>query len=79
MERLYSDESVYANIFLSFSKDINTEEDLLNVGTTSYHNLFGILSTLEPFSELWHVVLEFHESYDVWCNRTQTLLLRYIE
>ncbi|KAK7575999.1 hypothetical protein V9T40_012285 [Parthenolecanium corni] len=48
--------------------EINIEEELLNISSTSYLNLNEIMTNLKPFRELWHTVLNFHESHENWCN-----------
>lgn len=54
------------------------EEDLLNIGITSYQTLYDIINNVEPFSDLWHVVLKFQECYDIWCNSKSFIMLKTI-
>ncbi|XP_063226606.1 dynein axonemal heavy chain 3 [Bacillus rossius redtenbacheri] len=45
---------------------INEEEQLLDLGVTSFTVLQSMFTALDPLERLWHTVLDFHRSYNTW-------------
>jgi dynein heavy chain len=45
---------------------INEEETLLEFEVSPFKLLKTMLAAVEPFDRLWHIVLDFHLSYDKW-------------
>ena len=50
------------------SEEINAQEKILGMITTSFQNIGAAISRLEPFLILWTTSHQFFESYNKWTN-----------
>ncbi|XP_026687539.1 dynein heavy chain 3, axonemal-like, partial [Diaphorina citri] len=48
------------------ARQINEEQELLKMVRTNYETVDEMLERLEPFDQLWSIILEFRESSDLW-------------
>jgi len=49
-------------------QSINHTEKLLDLEVTPYTQLHSMVAASEPFDNLWHIVRDFHNYYEVWFN-----------
>ena len=55
-------------LLFDFSKQLNTEEELLEFEATQFPILQAMIAYKEPYDKLWRTTLSFHNKNEAWLN-----------
>lgn len=61
-------------LLFDFSKQLNTEEELLEFEATQFPILQAMIAYKEPYDKLWRTTLSFHNKNEAWLNGNRVFL-----
>ena len=66
-------------LLFDFSKQLNTEEELLEFEATQFPILQAMIAYKEPYDKLWRTTLSFHNKNEAWLNGNNVFLYYFMD